>query len=96
MSKKIPAIVCAGSQGRAVVYGYVDALPEADRAVTIRRARMVLRWPISCGGLFGLAANGPRDGLRLTSAVESTTCTARQALAVSPEAAVMLDEWPDD
>ncbi len=92
---EIPAIICAGRDGQAVIYGYVDALPDADQPTRIRRARMVLEWSRECGGLLGLATRGPQPGTRITCAVSETTNTARQALTVTPEAARALDEWPD-
>lgn len=59
-------------------------------------ARMVLYWPRECGGLFGLAANGPKDGTRLTYAVEKTSSEAcRQWLAVPEKAAKEFREFPD-
>ena len=93
MNGKIPAIICAGENGRAVVFGWVDALPEPDEKVTIHNARMVLRWDEKCGGLFGLAANGPAADTRITHLVEQTTCVARQALTVTPEAAKGITRW---
>lgn len=92
--KMIPAIICGGATGRAVIYGYVDHLPASDEPVRIERARMVLYWPAACGGLLGLAAGGPRDGLRLTHIVLEVTDTCRQSIAVSADAATALDEWP--
>ena len=93
--QKIPVIVCVGEPGRAVVFGWVDAEPVLGESVTLREARMVLYWPASCGGLFGLASRGPRDGLRLTHSVDRTGARpVSQWLAVSSEAAAALREWP--
>jgi len=88
-----PVIICGGSTGRAVVYGYVDEIPEAEQIVTVHNARMVLCWPAECGGLFGLAANGPKDGLRLTAPVAIVSDTARQVLSVTDAAACAIDKW---
>jgi len=93
-TKRIPAIICGGQTGRAVIYGYVDRLPDPDESVRIHNARMVLYWPPECGGLLGLAAGGPKDGLRLTRAVGEVTDTCRQGVAVTVTAAAALDEWP--
>jgi hypothetical protein len=93
--KRMPAIICGGETGRAVVYGYVDKLPEVGEAVTVYDARMVLYWPSECGGLFGLATKGAQTGLRLTSKVAKVRDTCRQALTVSAKAAKALDGWPD-
>jgi hypothetical protein len=56
---------------------------------------MVLYWPATCGGLFGLAANGPQKGLRLTETVEATATEAvRQWLTVPDGVAEQLRAWP--
>ena len=98
MSKRTPVIVCGGSSGRSVVFGYVDKIPEVDEPVTIYNARMVLLWSAKCGGLFSLAKNGPSadsGDIRLTSAVDFTKDTMRQILSVPEDAAKRFDEWPD-
>lgn len=96
---RIPYILCCGAHGRAVVYGYVDSKPVPGEPVTLYDARMVLSWAEECGGLFGLAARGPRGnperGTRITHAVPETTETVwQESLAVSPDAARELDQWP--
>lgn len=89
-----PIILCCGANGRAVVYGYVNRDPVPGKAVTLRRARLVLYWDAACGGLLGLAAKGPRGSTRITHAVDSVTETVwQEAVSVSPEAARELDEW---
>jgi len=88
-------IVCCGANGRAVVFGQCESEPVVGEPITMHEARMVLYWPAKCGGLFGLAAAGPKDGLRLTEAVNRTsTEVVRQWLSVSDESAKQLDEWP--
>jgi len=89
------AIICAGENGRALIYGDVTKLPEADEKVTIKNARMIIRF--AGGGLFALAAIGPQKGQdnRITSTVAKTTCTARQAITVTAEAAKAIDSWPN-
>ena len=91
---RIPIILCAGANGRAVVFGWVDTEPVPGDAVTLHNARMVLRWSAECGGLFGLAANGPRTTTRMTPPVISTTATVwQEVVAVSPAAAERLISW---
>ena len=68
-------ILCGGSQGRAIVCGYVDSEPVSGEPVTLHDARMVLRWDAECGGLFGLAAGGPKGDTRMTPAVPQVTDT---------------------
>ena len=94
MTDRKPYIICGGSTGRAVVYGYCDSEPQTDQPTTIHRARMVLRWDGACGGLFGLAAGGPKGDTRLTAPVDRVTDTVRQSLTVTDEAAEALDGWP--
>ena len=89
-----PYIICGGATGRAVIFGWLDTEPEAEKPCVIYDARMVLYWPAACGGLLGLAANGPQRGLRMTGTVARVTDTARQSLSVTAEAAKALTEWP--
>ena len=91
----IPVIICSGEKGRAVIFGFVDQLPNPDDKVRIRNARMVLRWGIECGGLFGFSQQGPFGDTRLSRTVDQTTCVVRQALTVSIEAAEKIVEWKD-
>jgi hypothetical protein len=88
--KKIPVIICVGANGRGVVYGYADKMPESGDKVTLTNARMILRFG-TVGGLFGLAAKGPTDDLRLTAVIEQTSAVVQQALQVSTHAARLLD-----
>lgn len=88
-------IVCCGTNGRAVIVGECESEPVCGEPITLRNARMVLYWPSSCGGLFGLAARGPQEGLRLTESVSATATEAvRQWLAVPVEVAEQLRVWP--
>ena len=87
-------IVCAGTNGRAVIIGECDEMPEIDQPCELRDARMVLRWDAECGGLLGLAARGPRADTRITAAVPVTRCTAREVVEVTDAAAQEIDSWP--
>jgi len=87
-------IICGGETGRPVVFGYVDKVPMPGEPVIIHEARMVLYWPEACAGLFGLAANGPKEGLRLTNVVAEVRDTARQVLSVPEEVAKAMSAWP--
>jgi hypothetical protein len=93
--KRIPVIVCGGKEGQACIYGYVDALPIPEQSVTIYDARMILSWHQDCGGLLGLAANGPKSITRITSAVPSTGCICRQFVQVSETGAEAINAWPN-
>lgn len=87
-----PIILCAGGNGRCLVYGYVEKEPEAGMPVALYQARMVLNYP--SGGTFGLASDGPPDGSRVTHAVSKTVETSWQEwLSVSQAAAARFDGW---
>ena len=89
-----PIILCCGENGRAVIFGFVDREPTPGDPVTIYRARMILRWDRRCGGLFGLAANGPKGDTRLTPTVEKTVETKWQEwITVTSHAAELLGVW---
>ena len=88
--KQIPIILCAGENGRALIYGYVSEEPEPGQPVRLERARMVLYYP--SGGTFGLASDGPPEGSGVTHAVKVTVETKWQEwLAVSESAAEKFD-----
>lgn len=87
-------IICCGDRGRCVVFGECEQEPVSGQSITLHNARMVLYWPSACKGLFGLAANGPKDGLRLTSAVAKTqTDDVKQWLSVSDDIAQRMQQW---
>lgn len=93
MSPRQPIILCAGANGRAVIYGYVDDEPVPGEPVALYDARMVLEWTGS-SGLFGLSVHGPADGSRITAPVAKTVETVWQEwLTVSAAAAAILDGW---
>ena len=99
MAKKKQAghavIVCCGTNGRAVLYGRCDGEPVAGQPIRLKGARMVLYWSQACGGLLGLAANGPKKGTRITAAVaEHGDECARQWVSVSGAAAKAIESWP--
>jgi hypothetical protein len=95
MSERSPIILCAGQHGRAVLYGYVRSMPRKGDAVTLHDARMVLYWDAQCGGLLGLAAQGPKGATRITHAVPSLLSTEWQEwVEVTPAASKELDRWP--
>ena len=88
-------IICCGMNGQAVVIGECEVEPITGEPIKLHNARMILYWPAACGGLFGLAAKGPKEGLRLTESVEATATEAvRQWLTVSDEVAQQLRQWP--
>ena len=88
-------IVCCGTNGRAVLIGESDREPEAGKPITLTNARMVLYWASECGGLLGLAANGPKGKTRITAAVarHGDECV-RQWVEVSEASHREIDAWP--
>lgn len=88
-------VVCCGVNGRAVLLGLSPKDPKAGKPIRLRNARMVLYWDTPCGGLLGLAANGPKGESRITAAVarHGDECV-HQWLLVSPEARKAIDAWP--
>lgn len=93
--KRIPILLCAGQNGRAVLFGYVDSEPVPGQPVTLRDARMILYWARECGGLLGLAARGPAGDTRITPAVPQTTETVWQEWTQCTQAAAeAVNAWP--
>lgn len=86
MNNKTPIILCAGKNGRALVFGWVDINPVPGEPVELYDAQMILQFP--SGGTFGLAAEGPPEGSKLTKVVPKVTETVWQEyLEVTPVAA---------
>ena len=87
-----PIILCGGEGGRCLIYGRVESDPVPGEPVTLHRARMVIYYPF--GGTFGLAAEGPPHGSRITSEVSETVETKWQEwIAVDDDAASKFDAW---
>lgn len=87
-------LVCCGTNGRAVLVGESDVEPVAGQPITLSNARMVLYWDAECGGLLGLAANGPKGKTRITAAVarHGDECV-RQWVLVSDSAREAINAW---
>lgn len=94
-NEKVPIILCFGANGRGLLFGYVDTLPEAGAPVVLENARCILYYP--SGGTLGLAAKGPPDGSRVTAAVPKTMETVWQEwILCTPAAAEAFDACPED
>ncbi len=91
-TKRKPVILCTGD-GSAVIFGWVEEIPEIDQPFEAFDARMILYWPEECKGLLGLAADGPKEGLRLTPTVPFTRSVTKQVVAVNKNAAEELKKW---
>lgn len=88
-----PYIICTGTSGRAVVYGYSETEPVPGNPFHLKRARMVISWSAECGGLLGLAKKGPQTSTRLTAIVSETGGDdVKQWVAV--DASEAMDAWP--
>ena len=90
-----PIILCGGSQGRAIIFGRVPADPVPGEPVTLYGARMVIRWAAECGGLLGLAAEGPKGDTRMTPGKVARLGDQawQQWMTVGAEAAKAFDQW---
>jgi len=94
MSERKPYIVCCGTNGRAVIFGFSETEPVSGESIVLHDARMVLYWAAECGGLFGLAVSGPKGVSRITQAIPVTeTGTVQQWLAVTDVAADEIAKW---
>ena len=93
MAKK-PVIVTVGTPDRCVIFGHADGPVKPGDSPKLIKARMVLYWSKECGGLFGLAANGPKTNTRLTAPVTTWTGEVTRVIAVSAKVAKELDRWP--
>ena len=87
-------LVCCGTNGRAVLVGECELEPVAGQPIVLTNARMILYWDAACGGLLGLAANGPKGGTRITASVarHGDECV-KQWVSVSPEAQEAIQQW---
>lgn len=94
-SKGVPVIVTAAEYGRAVIFGWVEQFPtDLSQPVILRGARMILYWSKACGGIFGLAANGPKEGTRITAPVDELfEPDWKRAWTVSSRAAEEIESW---
>jgi hypothetical protein len=93
-SKMIPVINCGGETGRAVVFGWVDTEPVIGEQCRMTDARMILWWSSECGGLMGLASDGPKTATRITATVPVAAHTTRQWMRCSDSAAAAIAAWP--
>lgn len=88
-----PIILTCGAHGYGLVFGYVEQEPVPGQPVKLHKARMILKF--CSGGTFGLAADGPPQGARVTKAVSVTVETVWQEwIACSDEAAEAFDALP--
>jgi len=93
-SAERPYVVVCGHGGRTVLYGYaID--PAAGAPITLRRARMVIRWDAKCGAITGFAESGPVADTRLSKTVaEVHDACAQSLMPVSPKTAAKIEAWP--
>lgn len=85
-------ILCAGENGRALIYGTVEKEPVPGKPVRLTDARMIIYYP--SGGAFGLASDGPPKDSRVTKAIPLTVETRWQEfMAVTDKASEAFDGW---
>lgn len=88
-----PYLVCCGTNGNCVIYGYSDSDPVSGEPCLLHNAKMIIYWGGS-SGLIGLASRGPSNGSRITASVTRTgTDPVKQWVDVSKKAAESLDQW---
>ena len=87
-------LVCCGANGRAVLVGESEVEPVAGQPIVMMNARMILYWDTACGGLLGLAADGPKGSTRITRSVDrhGDECV-RQWVSVSQKAKEGIESW---
>ncbi len=93
-SKEIPCIITTDKRG--VFMGYIDPTARLEKSVEAKNVRMVVYWSADVRGLFGLAANGPTKGCRVTAAAPGCVLHGVTAvLEVSPKAekAFLAEPW---
>ena len=87
-------LVCYGTPSpRAVVIGQSIVEPVIGQPITLDGARMVLYWDAACGGLYGLAANGPKGSTRITAPVPRWAVTVAEWAEMSDDVAAKVAAW---
>lgn len=95
-TNRIPIVLFAGHNGRAVLFGRVEQEPTPGQSVTLYGARMAIRWTASTHGALGLAVTGPAAGSYLSPAAPKVVETTWQEYAVcTDEAAQRWEEFED-
>ena len=95
--EKKPFIICTGKHGRLVLIGLMD--PKKAKAgkkkYKMENARCLVRWSAECGGLLGFAANGPKDGCKISPAVASSCGSEgiKQVLSISDKVYADIQAW---
>lgn len=89
MSAKKPVVIT--TENRGVFFGYVEDDSKCPAQIEISRARMCVYWNVETKGVLGLAAEGPKDGCKITHAVPKVTLYKVTAVMdASPEA---TEKW---
>lgn len=98
MAKKkdsaIPCIITTDKRG--VFMGYIDPSKQSENSIKATEVRMVVYWSADVKGLFGLAANGPSKGCRVTAAAPSCVLhgvTAVMTITEKAEKAFLGQPW---
>jgi hypothetical protein len=98
MAKKketeVPCIITTDKRG--VFMGYIDPAKQGEKSIEAKDVRMVVSWSADVKGLFGLAANGPTKGCRITAAAPSCVLhgvTAVMTITEKAEKAFQSQPW---
>lgn len=84
-------VIC--TKYRGVFFGY--AADTNGSTITLKRARMCVRWEAAMKGVMGLASQGPDEDCRVSDPVESIELRGVSAvLAVSDDAILRWESGP--
>jgi len=94
-AKLKPYVVCC--EPRIVLFGWLTQSETIKECPTLVNSQMLIYWPASCKGLFGVVKNGPSEGCRVTPPVLRHTIRTKVEclMAVSADAAKKwaLEPW---
>lgn len=97
VTKKSTAIPCIiTTDKRGVFMGYINPAQRLDTTITAKDVRMVVYWSQDVRGLFGLAANGPSKGCKVTAAAPGCVLhgvTAVLDISAKAEKAFAGEPW---
>lgn len=92
--KLIPCLITTDKRG--VFMGYIDPATRPEKTITAVDVRMVVYWSADVRGLFGLAANGPTKGCKVTAAAPGCVLhgvTAVMDITEKAEKAFKSEPW---
>lgn len=76
--------------------GYINPNHRPEKTISAKNVRMIVHWSSDVRGLFGLAANGPTKGCRVTAAAPACVLhgvTAVMDITEKAEKAFRAEPW---